>query len=398
MLIILTLLSCTNGSDSDSDAPGVVDCSTRPITPPTPRGEHDGVWDDAKQRLVFFGGDHGTPIECRSQTDFLAETWVWETDCNNFRELELDEAPKKRGRFATALDEKNHRMIVHGGRRRNGTSGDYTLMDDTWAFDLTTDTWEKLGDGPSERTNHAAAAAGDVMWLYGGNDSTNGTAFNPLGDLWKLDLSTDSWTEVTATNEGPGERLFHSATISPDGKTFYVYAGGDEGAFLGPFFRDLWALDTASLTWTELHDGSSDAPLGRIWPSLMHDGDKLLLWAGHDDGALGNTNELWNFFLDVDAWERVIKGDKLNAGANGFCDFPEDFTDVDLESPERRNADATVRLPDGSIMTFGGKTDCGLVNDLWTWDPTTEEWSQQAPATAGESCVRNSDDCQSHCF
>ncbi len=378
-----------------------IECASLDLEIPTPRGEVGGVWDDARRRLVLFGGDHGTPVECMARTEFVAETWAYWSDCAAFQELTPATSPPARGRHATALDAARGRMLIHGGRFREGTTGAYTLRDDAWAFDLATDTWTALATGgPSARTNHVAVVAGDRLVVYGGNTSTDGASFSPQGDVWTLDLGTNTWAEQTPTGTAPRPRLFHAAAVSADGGTLYLYGGGGRNAFLGPFYGDLWALDLNTWAWTSLHDGSDAAPLGRIWGNLLFDGerDRLVLWAGHDDGALGNTNEVWTFDLGARSWTRQQVGDVLDAPANGFCDFPEDFVVADLDAPERRNAGVASITGRGELIVFGGKSDCGLLNDVWTLPLAGGAWSNVSRATGGEICQRAATECETLCY
>jgi len=405
----LALAACTSaGEDDDDTTPAAdddtsaVDCSDRPLEVPSPRGEVGGVWDEVGGRFVFFGGDEGMPIECSSQTDFVGQTWAFETDCDTFRLLEVEgEHPSARGRHVAALDATRGWMVIQGGRSRVGTSGLYDLHDDTWAFDLSTDTWTLLSDsgGPSPRSNHGGVVSGERLVVYGGSTSADGAVFDPQEDVWALDLDTGTWEELPA-GDGPGPRLFHATAVSDDGATMYVYGGGDENAFFGPFFDDLWALDLDTLDWTLLHSGSGAAPAARIWANLLYDGanDRLLMFGGHDDGALGNTNELWSFKLSDGEWNRIREGDVLDQGANGFCDFPADFVVADLDSPERRNASAAALTPSGDLVLFGGKTDCGIINDLWTWSAGGTGWVERSTATAGEICQRAYAECTEMCF
>jgi hypothetical protein len=336
------------------------------------------------------------------EPDWVAETWAFHTDCDSFEQIALDgDAPSPRSRHATVLDTTRSQMLVHGGRWREGSSGSYDLYDDLWALDLTTDTWSELdvSGGPDARVNHGMVVAGDQLLIYGGNTSTSGASYSPKGDLWSLDLDTLEWTELDE-NVDPGERLFHAMTVSEDGATVYAYGGGDENAFLGPFFADLWALDVASGDWTELDDGGLGSPDGRIWPNLLHDGERgrLLLWAGHDDGNLGNTNQVWAWDLATADWSEAEKGDTFNNSAFGFCDFPSDFTEPDLDAPERRYAGAAALTGD-ELIVFGGKTDCGQVNDVWSWTLEGQSWTERSSATFGEICARTfAGECESLCF
>lgn len=404
-----TIVACgTNDPPVDSaqgtagnEATAPVDCASRPTEIPTARGEIEGGWSPAAGRFVFFGGDQGVPEQCMSQTEFVADTWVWESDCGNFRAIAGD-GPARAARYAAGYDPEGDRWWIHGGRFRDGTSGPYTLRSTLWSFGFADEAWTKQsGDGPSARAIHAGAVAGGRFVIYGGTGSTDGLSYSPLyDDVWTYDLATDTWSELPTVGVSPGGRVFH-AMASDGADRVFVFGGGDQNAFTGPFYADLWVLSLSSGTWTQLHDGKGPrAPDGRIWADLFHDaaGDRLLVWAGHDDTDLGNTNQLWAFDLVDQTWSQLAVGDVVAAGANGFCDFPADFVEPDLEAPERRYGAASALTDDGRLVTFGGKTDCGIINDLWTYDLTGAAWTRQLRATDGESCIRAYDDCSTLCF
>lgn len=399
LLWLAVLIGC-NGDDAEDSAAVDVDCSVRPSEIPTARGEIEGGWSPAQRRFVFFGGDQGVPDQCMPQTDFVSDTWLWEEDCGNFRLVEGD-APAKVARYAAGYHPGSDRWFIHAGRFRNGTSGDYTLRDTLWAFSFADESWTKLDSGPPARAIHAGAVAGDRFVVFGGTASTDGMSYLPLlDDVWVYDIAGGSWSELETSGEGPGGRVFH-AMASDGADRVFVFGGGDENAFAGPFFSDVWQLDVTNGAWTQLHDGKGqDAPDGRIWADLMYDaaGDQLVVWAGHDDSSLGNTNQVWTFNLSNGKWKQREQGDVVDAGANGFCDFPADFVAADLEAPERRYGAAAALTAEGTLITFGGKTDCGIINDLWAYDLAEGSWTQHLRATHGESCIRAYDDCESLCY
>lgn len=391
-------------ADTGEAETGELDCSDRPIAVPSARGEIEGVWDAGRARMLVFAGDQGSPVMCMSQTEFVADVWAFHTDCDNFEALEPAPGMPARGRYALALDATRERALIHGGRYRAGISGTYTLFDDLWAFEFATDSWVQLASagGPSPRSNHVAVVSGDQLVVFGGNASTDGLNFTPLADTWLFDLDAETWTELS-TSSPPSARLFHSATVDPASGTILVFGGGDENAFLGPFFRDLWALELdpsgAAGTWTLLDSGTAGPP-GTTWGDLSFDAanQRVLLWAGHDDGVLGNTNTMWSWPLDASGWTQLEVGDVPSAPANGFCDFPADFVVPDLDAPERRSAGASVVNDAGELLIFGGKTDCGLINDVWSWSLEDQQWTERSPATTGEICLRAAANCQTMCF
>ena len=410
LLALLLASACSGGDDLPSSEPvdptstdttPALDCSTRPNDIPTARGEMEGVWSPASQRMVFFGGDQGVPVNCSSQTDFVGDTWLWEDDCQNWRQVDGD-APNAMARYAAALDPVGDRMVVFGGRFRNGTEGDYTLRDKTWAFSFATETWTELdaGTGPSARAIHAGVVADGRFIVYGGTGSRSGTNYNPVYDeTWAFNLTSNAWEQLPTTG-GPGPRIFHG--MATDGASrVWLFGGGDEDAFFGPFYSDVWELDLTTNTWSMLASNVAPrAPEGRIGADIVYDAveERLILWAGHDITDLGNNNQIFAFDLGSKEWSEIRGGDVLDAGSNGFCDFPADFVAIEEGSPERRYLNATALTDDGRLLTFGGKTDSGIINDLWAYDLSTDVWTNHVRATDGESCVRAYEDCSSLCF
>ncbi len=404
LLSVALLVGC-GGKDKNDDSGGVipVSCDDVGIDIPTGRGEAAGAWDPKGQRLMFFGGNEAIPLNCQpGATGFVGETWAYKPTCDGFVRIQTSDAPKTRGRHVAVYDSVNEAMLIHGGRFRDGSSGTYTLYGDTWSFDLKTDTWSKLAgatDGPSKRVNHAAAFARGKMYIMGGNDSDDGLVFNPKRDTWAFDPATASWEKLDTTNNPPG-RLYHP--MATDGDHLYVYGGGDENALFGTgFHNDLWSLDLDTLKWTELSDGSASGdPDSRIWGALTHDAtnNRLIMFAGHDDTNLGNNNQLYQFNLANNKWKLLEIGDEFNQPENDVCDFPADFTTIVDGIPERRQAGVATQTHDGRLMIFGGKTDCGNVNDVWSLDLGNDTWTEHSRATEGEACLRAYQECSAMCF
>lgn len=401
LIAFIVLAGCDDGKAPADDSAPTIDCSSfSAVDIPAPVGEVGAAWDAAHERFIVFGGNRAIPENCSfAGSDFTGETWAFYPDCGLFDPIETTDGPGPRGRFGAVSDPARGRMLIFGGRYRATSSGAYTNYDELWSFDFATDTWTLLssGDGPQARSSAGMEVVGEQLILFGGNASTSGTSYRSLDDLWAWDLVNGGWSELDA-GSGPSARLMH-ATAAGDG-AFYVYAGGDNQAFTGPFLGDLWKLDLAELAWTELHPDNSSAPSQRLAADLFVDPERsrLILWAGHDAGTVGNSNEVWAFDLEGGDWALLREGDVYANPAEGVCDFPADFTTPDLESPERRYMDAADATGDGRAFIFGGKTDCGAVNDVWSLNLADLSWTEHSSATAGEICLRAYSECESLCF
>jgi hypothetical protein len=374
---------------------------------PDPRAEMMGIYDPRERCIVYFGGDDGVPQQCSPAPHPIGGLWVYDTTCQTFTEITYEEGPGPRTRGTAVYDAQEHRMILFGGRYREGSSGRYTLYNEVWALDLTTYAWELLHDGrgeaPAKRSTTSSIynpAMHEVV-LFGGNLSDNGLNFTPENDLWVFNLDTNLWRELSPQGSKPASRLFHSSAFDADNQTMYVYGGGDANAFVGPFFGDLWAFNLQTERWSLLSEGDEEvAPARRIWSTLAAHGGKVYLFGGHDDGALGNQNDTWSFDPASGEWTELIAPEQIENEPNGFCDFPADFTAPNLDAPDRREAHLAVIDPDrGEWFVYGGKTDCGIIDDVWTFDLNRESWVQSLPATIGEACIRgeNPDQCSALC-
>jgi|GEM_PF-497977 len=374
-------------------------CEKSDVRPPA-RAEMLGVFDAKRRRLVFWGGDDGLPVNCTPTAHpvGLTDLWIYDAACATFKKVDVSgQAPQGRARGMAVYDSDQDRMIIFGGRYRKGAGGPYTNFNDVWALDLKTLTWKQLptkGGGPVARSNPAGAYNPNTkeMIVFGGNSSTSGLSFRPHNDVWALNLETNTWREITTSGPSkPSARLFHAATVDTKGNRLFVYAGGGANAWQGPFLRDLWVMDLKTGIWTVLDKGGFLSPLGRIWATITYDekADRVLMYAGHDDQQIGNNNGTWSFDLKKKKWTALTPPEKIKKKANGFCNFPPDFTEPNMQAPDRRSAHlAALDNTRREWIVFGGKTDCGLIDDVWTFDLQRNGWIRLMKATKGESCIR----------
>jgi len=369
-------------------------CATRPADAPDPRGELSGVLDEGRGRLVFFGGNTAAPEMCIPSTSVVDELWAFELDCGSWKRIEAAPGPEARSRHASALDTTRDRMLVFGGRAPSGAG--YTNFADVWALDLATDTWslvDATGDVPSGRSTATAVydPMSDRLLVFGGNTATSAT-FTASGDLYALDLASAMWTRIDATG-APSPRLYHSATIV--GREMIVFGG--TGSFTGPFLGDAYAFDLDAGTWRGV---ASSGPESRFGAEIVADQARgaAILFGGHDGTALGNRNDVWSLDVASGTWTMMRPGDDPGSPAIGMCMFPADFTIPEEGALERRYAFVATSDAMRAIY-FGGKTDCGNINDVWSFDFMDASWGLLRPPTGGEACNRSgSVSCSSLCI
>lgn len=371
---------------------------------PSARGESFGGFSAGK--FMVMSGDEGVAANCNPSPKPVANGWIF-TPCVGWSAVDEKAAPDPRARAASTSDGKL--LYVFGGRYRTAV-GNYTLRNDTWVWS-TADGWQPLDDGTNGPKARSSTVLGidtttGTLWLHGGNASNNGLNFTPLGDVWSFTLGQAGWKSFKTTGKAPVARIMHAGAVTSDGKWLVIHGGGDANAFQGPFFGDTWRLDLKTGAWEEIGSGGA-APAARILGSMVAiGGSKVLLFGGHDDGAVGNRNDVWQLDADSGAWTVLRKGDLGKGGdpdaifnkANGQCDFPSDFMQLDMDSPERReSALLSWDVSGKKVWLFGGKGDCGPLRDVWAFDPVKAQWTSHDDTPKGWSCLRYITPCSHLC-
>ncbi len=395
------------GADAGTtDAGGDANCAPlgTPLqmgAPPPRRGDMAFAYDPVCNRVFMALGDEGEPQMCGFPPSlFVDDFWVYEGNTQTWTQITADgPTPPVRARSVGAWDTAQNRFIVHSGRFRSAPSSvPYTYRSDVWAYDPSTNRWTELWadgapGGPPGGMNATMVAdtARNRVVVYGGGAFTSDfTALIPDPRAWAFDLALNTWKELGLQTQSPPSRLYHVAGIDQRRGRMYVFSGGGEDALISPTFKDdMWYLDFAADSWTRVPTDVS-FPDGRIRGSMItdHARDKLVMFAGHDDTALGNLNDLWTFDLAGQQWNIIKRGDVFNRPARATCDFPADFTVADIESPERREAHLFVEMGNGKALLFGGRTDCGISNDTWELDLGTGTWTQINESFTAMTCRR----------
>jgi hypothetical protein len=296
-------------------------------------------------------------------------------------------------------------MLIFGGRfRATGTTGNYTLFNDLWAFDFSARTWSQLSDGtggPSARYFATAAydTSSDTFYVYGGDTNPGALALTLSTEVWSFKDGT--WTQVTPSGDAPTpERLFMGYTHDSSRNALIAY-GGQIGDFVTAANRDMYSLALGTGVWTKISDGGG-GPSGRFSSLMTYDadGDRYIMMGGHAD--LGVTNDIWAYDPVANTWGNVYAGDSFTGAALGCLgngqELPKDYVTQDVAGPERRSG-GFLGYASGQLWLFGGESDCSdHLDDTWRFDISAGSWTEILEAGSGESCLREGNDCQCLCL
>ncbi len=398
--LILWLWACGGSSGGPDGAPSTPDAFPGDVRPG--KRSQAASAGDGTARLVVFGGDQGPIVDQIPQPDFVDQTWV--LDLGDGWHQVTGSGPSARGRAGAAHDPAG-RVLMFGGRFRvTGQTGDYTLFRDLWAFDLAAETWSLVDDGASGPSGREIPAVvydptDGALYVYGGDTDPSALGIAPSSEVWRF--QGGSWELVTTTGQAPSPRHFIAYAFDSERRRLVIY-GGQPGNFVDPALSDIYALDLATATWSQLHPGGNGSPDGRFSASLAYDadGDRYLLLGGHADP--GVVNDVDAFDPNAGAWSSARAGDFFTGEPLGClgnsAEIPENYVDQDLSAPERRSGAAAAVLG-GDLVVFGGQSDCSEhLDDTWRLDLPSATWTELLAARSGESCARRNDDCQCLCL
>ena len=192
-----------------------------------PRDHHAMAYDEARGRMVLFGGGS-------SNEEFAADTW--EYDGTTWTRVAAD-GPPGRAHFGMAYDATSQRVIIFGGLTRT-TAKSYRAANDTWAWDGKT--WQQLSDsGPSPRTHIRMAFDRRTKKIVVFGGQANGRPTASLGDTWTWD--GQRWTEIKAA--GPTPRSWHLMAFDESLGRTILYGGSVFDGKVSTSYDDTWAWD-----------------------------------------------------------------------------------------------------------------------------------------------------------
>jgi N-acetylneuraminic acid mutarotase len=259
--------------------------------------------------------------------------------------------PSARGYHAMTYDVESDRVILFGGL----TTG--SNVNDTWAYDISTNTWTKmapaqsptLGEGPLAYDHQSDRVIRFLLPIMGNRPT------GEPSETWAYDLNTDTWTNLEPSTAPPplaGARMVYD--VESDRMILF---GGIDVSNKGWYANETWAYDYDTNTWTQMDP--EVRPPGVNYHPMAYDAsaDRIIL-IGSD--AYEKTDDTWVYDYNTDTWEK------------------RETTD----SPKHRDYSWMVYADAiGQVILFGeGKP--SLKNDTWAYDYDTNTWTPLEPDTS----------------
>ena len=416
----------TQGVGSSANAPGARNISAR--------------WADSSGNLWLLGGNgypaSGSlgPLNDLWKYNVASGEWTWisgstATGANAVYGTKGSAAlvaPFPGSRYSsTSWKDSNGIFWLHGGFG-NGEfeSAGTTYLNDLWKYDPVAAEWTWMSgsnttsqvgvygtQGTPAASNVPGARQSAVSWSDASNNLYlfSGQNGNRLNDLWKYDQSTNQWTWLTGSNTGnqlgvygtqgvaaaantPGSR--HAAVAwSTSANYFWIYGGYDNAGNAS----DLWKYDPGTNQWTWVSgpntvngvgaygtQGSTalvpPMPMARNYAASWKDASGNF-WLFGGNNLMGSYNDLWKYNPTLDQWTWISGSSGPNIasvhGTKGVA--------AASNMPGSRYSPLTWVDGSGNFWVLGGygysAASVGFLNDLWKYDPATNQWTWMAGST-----------------
>ncbi len=232
------------------------------------------------------------------------------------------------------------------------------------------------------------------FWIFGGVYNSD-----QLNDLWKYDVSTNTWTWVggpqylTSTTGIYGTKGVPSSTTWPGGTGWGANCWTDHNGDLWLFggygydatgsvgaLNDLWRYNIATNQWTWMSGSGAVASVGNFGtigvpaasnlpPGLDETKSSYVDLIGNLWMFGGsNYNAMWRYNISTNQWTWMNGSSTAGALASyGTINVPS-ATNV----PSGRNSYTKWVDQSGNFYVFSGD---GITNDTWQYNPVTNLWT-----------------------
>jgi hypothetical protein len=270
---------------------------------PPARSGHSTVYDSSNNRLIIFGGCGGSCVPALndawvlSNANGLGGTPVW-------TELSAGTPPSARTNNLAAYDPARNWLMIFGGQ--DGSPDPCSTLSDVWVLSNANglggapawSTSNNLGNAPPGRNGGASVydPVTGVLTAFGGLGQADGTCQATNG-VWTLNTIPSpflsSWQIISPAGAPPPPRSFASAVYDATGGRMLIFGGvGASGNYL----HDVWSLTNATglgtPSWVILNPKDTPPPARSGHIAIFDSASRrMTIFAGRN--ASGYLNDSW---------------------------------------------------------------------------------------------------------
>jgi len=304
------------------------------------------AYDSWHGAFVFFGGI--------GMSGSATMTYIFNVTTKEWKRMRPAQSPSSRYYSAMAFDERNGVTVLFGG---DGPSGN---LNDTWTYNLTSDTWTEMrpatAPSPREAMLMAFDKSASVTVMHSGRSASGGD----YDDTWLYNTTNNTWWRALSSG-GPGSSR-NTMAYNDAEKLEVVFVDSSSSVMTYNVSANKWA--------------STNPPsippvyIGRGMGYDISNG-AMVVTGGFTRRANNDIviyDEIWSYNLSLNAWKHIAKP---------------------MGSPSPRHSHAMSYDESGAkAVMFGGENSSSSsyqLGDTWTYDLATNAWSLRSPAKSPPS-------------
>jgi N-acetylneuraminic acid mutarotase len=271
---------------------------------------------------------------------------------------------------------------IFGGYGYDSAGSFAGYLNDLWVFNPSTNEWTWMG-GSSTHSGFGlkgvygtsgVSAPGNVpggrgraicwvdrsgnLWLFGGSGYDSNGSFGSLNDLWQFNPASGLWTWVAGSNSLPNGYLSGQA--------------GVYGTLGTPAVGNTPGARSEAVVWTDSN--------GNFW---------LFGGTGFDSvDSQGSLNDLWELNPSTGQWAWISGSNTVGSSGSQVGVYGTQGVPALGNIPGGRSGATAWADSDGNLWLFGGSgsgaSAAGLLADLWTFSPSTLEWTWMGGSNAAD--------------
>ena len=233
-----------------------------PANSPKPRADASLIAGSSGKAYLFGGMDEQGNLFNDLYT-FDGKQWNPLTAANN----------PPLGRFSAAVWENNNNLYVQGGIGKK--DGKYTVFEDLWGSNLTTNTWTELPKPPAFISPNASPIVQDgKAYLL----DPHRFSYNQ-GTIYTYNTPQNLWEQIKVQGDlPPGERSGYA--IVQAGSNAYMFGGAlwDPNAKKANYTREVWIWEGSFRRFTRLED--MPFPISDHGAVYDWEHNRFIIWGG----------------------------------------------------------------------------------------------------------------------
>lgn len=208
------------------------------------------AYDTGNDVVVLFGGMGENAPNSRDLT--YNELWVLTFEPFNWVQMSPENNPLPQYGASMIYDQVSSTLLMYPGHWNQ--IDDPTIHgygDNVWRYQYQTDTWDEFeaSSKPVGRywANVRSVGSGKLV-LFGGNRATS------MDDTWVYDIPSNTWNQINSVTTPP-DRMCSSMAYDSKNNVLVMFGGFQEGM---AFLDDTWILDLETNTWERAVAGTTD--------------------------------------------------------------------------------------------------------------------------------------------